>query len=120
MAALENDHGRVTGSLFRRIGVLVGLIEHIEPHHPRRASLDAILRRMRLFSRMTEKLGLAPPRTAFSVAVHRVAELGCMECTEERRCRHWLDGKWPADDPREFCSSQPLFDTLPRASSEKS
>lgn len=120
MGATENQDRPVSDSLYGRIQVLVGLIEQMEPEHPRRALLEAILRRMRLFSRMTEKLGLAPPRTAFSAAVHRVAELDCFECTEWRRCRCWLDGKTPADDPHEFCPNQPLFDTLPRKTSEGS
>jgi hypothetical protein len=91
-----------------RLGECIGRLE------PRRVLLDKILRRMLLFSRMSERLGIAAPESPLARAVLREVELGCLECTAERRCRAWLDGRSPDDDYLEFCPNECLFAVLPR------
>lgn len=61
-------------------------------------SLDKILRWLLLFSRMSERLGIAAPETPLMRAVLREAELGRLGRTGWRRCRQWLDGRSPDDD----------------------
>jgi len=100
-------------TLLARMILLARLSERIGPG-PRRLRLDEILKRMMLFRRMAERLNLAAPETALMRGVFREAELGCLECTEWRRCRQWLDGPAPDDDYREFCPNEGLFGVLPR------
>lgn len=76
--------------------------------------LERLLRQMRLFSRMSERLEIAAPETPLMRAVLREAELGCLDCTAWRHCRRWLDGYEPQDDYRDFCPNEGLFSVLPR------
>jgi len=103
--------------LLGRMIVLARLSERFGHVEPRRVLLDRILRRMLLFSRMSERLGIAAPESPLMRAVLREIELGCFECTAWRRCRHWLDGRSPGDDYRDFCPNEGLFDVLPRHNS---
>jgi hypothetical protein len=100
--------------LLARLIMLARLSEHIGRLEPRRALLDKILQRMLLFSRMSERLGIAAPESPLMCAVLREAELGCLECTAWHRCRHWLDGRSPDADYRDFCPNEGLFSVLPR------
>ncbi|HXZ01820.1 MAG TPA: DUF6455 family protein [Stellaceae bacterium] len=94
--------------------VLARLTDRFGRSERRRALLDAILQRMLLFSRMSERLGIAAPESPLARAVLREAELGCFECTTWRRCRKWLDGRSPEDDYHDFCPNEGLLDVLPR------
>ena len=102
-----------SGQLARLIS-LARLSERIRRAEPWGVLLDKMLRQKLLFSRMSERLGIAAPETAFMRAVFREAELGCLECTVWRQCRHWLDGRLPDDDYREFCPNEGLLNVLPR------
>jgi hypothetical protein len=102
------------GTLLGRMIVLARLTERIGRHEPQRVLLGRILRQMLLFSRMSERLGIAPPERPLMRAVLREAELGCLECTNWRRCQQWLDGSSPGDDYRDFCPNEGLFGALPR------
>jgi hypothetical protein len=90
------------------------LSESVWRHEPRPVSLGRISRQMELFSRMTERLGVAAPDRALTHAVMREAELGCLECATWRRCRQWLDGNSPDDDYRDFCPNEGFLAVLPR------
>jgi len=94
--------------------VLARLSEQINPLDRRRVLLDRLLRQLLLFSRMTERLGIAQAQSPLMRAVIREAELGCLQCVNWQRCRHWLDGQAPEDDYREFCPNEGLFGVLPR------
>ena len=100
--------------LLARMIVLARLSEGIGRFGSRRILLDKIVRRTLLFSRMSERLGIAAPESPLMRALRREAELVCLECTAWRRCRRWLDGRSPEDDHRDFCPSQSLFAVLPR------
>src|SRR6266567_4289680 len=100
--------------LLGRMIVLARLRERIGRHDPRPVLLDRILRQMLLLSRMSERLGIAAPERPLMRAVLREVELGCLECTNWRRCRQWLDGSSPDDDYRDFCPNEGLFGVLPR------
>jgi hypothetical protein len=54
-----------------------------------------------------------PQSNAGGWALREVA-LGCLEYTNWRRCRQWLDGSSPDDDYRNFCPNEGLFGGLPR------
>jgi hypothetical protein len=94
--------------------VLATLSERIGQLEPLRVLLDKILQRMLLFSRMSERLGIAASESPLMCAVLREAELGCLECRAWHRCRQWLDGRSPDDDYRDFCPNKGLFAVLPR------
>lgn len=102
------------GSLLRRMIALARLGEALGHNDSRRAALDRILDHMMLFSRMTDRLGIARPQSPLMLAVLREAELGCLQCADWRRCRRWLDGRSPEDDYREFCPNEGLFGVMPR------
>ena len=102
------------GGLLARMIALARLSERIGRLEPPRVLLDRILRQMLLFSRMSERLGIAAQERPLMRAVMREAELGCLECTNWRRCRRWLAGNSPDDDYRDFCPNEGLFDVLPR------
>lgn len=104
-----------TPSLTRLI-VLARLSERFGRCDPRRVLLERILRQSLLFSRMSDRLGLAAPTSPLTRAIYREAELGCLECRASRRCRQWLDGKAPDDDYQEFCPNEGLLSVLPRQS----
>jgi len=55
---------------------------------------------MLLFSRMTERLGIAAPETPLMRAVLREAELGCLECAA------WRHSRSPDEDYRDFCPNE--------------
>ena len=114
MTAIEEPARPVAGSLLSRAIALGRLSERIGRFDPRRPALDRILERMLLFSRMAEHLSIAAPRSPLMHAVLREAELGCLECSEWRRCRQWLGGHLPDDDYRDFCPNEGLFSVLPR------
>lgn len=109
----ESDVNATSGGLRARMIKLARISERLGHREPRRMLLDKILRRLLLFSRMSERLGIAAPETPLMRAVLREAELGCLDCTEWRRCRQWLDGHSPDDDYREFCPNEGLFGVLP-------
>ena len=88
MAAIETAVPSKDETLLARMIMLARLSERIGPG-PRRLRLVDIVRRMMLFRRMSERLNLAAPETALMRGVFREAELGCLDCTEWRRCRQW-------------------------------
>jgi uncharacterized protein DUF6455 len=102
------------GGLLARMIVLARLRERIGRLEPRRVLRDRTLRQMLLLSRMSERLGIAAPERPLMRAVLHELELGCLECTNWRRCRQWLDGSSPDDDYRDFCPNEGLFGVLPR------
>jgi hypothetical protein len=104
---------RATGQLSRLIW-LARLSERVGRGERGRVLIDKVLRQTLLFSRMSERLGIAAPESALMRVVFREAELGCLECTAGRRCRQWLDGRLPDDDYREFCPNEGLLNVLPR------
>jgi uncharacterized protein DUF6455 len=116
--ARANETSTVTpdkcSSLLVRMSVLARLIERSAPHEPRRRMLERLLRQMRLFSRMSERLEIAAPETPLMRAVLREAELGCLDCSAWRHCRRWLDGHEPQEDYRDFCPNEGLFSVLPQ------
>jgi hypothetical protein len=102
-----------SGQLARLIS-LARLSERIRRAEPRGVLLDKMLRQKLLFSRMSERLVIAAPESAFMRALFREVELGCLECTAWRQCQQWLDGRLPDDDYREFCPNEGLLNVLPR------
>ena len=102
-----------SGQLARLIS-LARLSERIRRAEPRGVLLDKMLRQKLLFSRMSERLVIAAPESAFMRALFREVELGCLECTAWRQCQQWLDGRLPDDDYREFCPNEGLLSVLPR------
>ena len=120
MAAIQERTTLGPTSLRRRMALLARLRDLISRADPRRPLLEAIWRRMDLFARMTERLGVAPPKSAFTAAVLWEAEQGCLECVAWRRCGRWLDGKAPADDAQAFCPNHAIFAVLPHEPADKS
>ncbi|HYM33179.1 MAG TPA: DUF6455 family protein [Candidatus Cybelea sp.] len=114
MIATEERGAHEADRLLRRLIDLARVAELTVWENPRRRIVDAVLGRMRLFLRMTDKLGLAAPKSVLTWALLREAELDCMECREWRRCRLWLDGRTPGDEPNAFCPNHALFAALPR------
>jgi hypothetical protein len=102
------------GGLLARMVALARLSERTQPPDRRHLMVEKALRRMLLASRMAERLGLAAPDSPLVHAVLREATLGCLDCTEWRRCRQWLDGRLPDEDYRDFCPNEGLFSVLPR------
>jgi hypothetical protein len=107
---------RAPSRLLARMIVLARLSERIGHRDSRRIRLERILRQALLFSRMAERLGIAPPTSPLTRALFREVELGCLECRASERCRRWLDGAAPEDDYQEFCPNEGLFSVLPRQS----
>jgi Family of unknown function (DUF6455) len=107
------------GTLLGRMTALARLIERIGPRGPRRQLLDNFLRQMLLFSRMSDRLGIAAAESPSMRAVLREAELGCLECKAWRRCRQWLHGRSPDDDYLDFCPNEGLLSVLPRQDNVK-
>jgi hypothetical protein len=114
MTELDNRAKPAAGGQLARLISLARLSESIGRPEPRGVLLDKMVRQMLLFSRMSERLGIAAPESALMRAVFREAELGCLECAAWHRCRHWLDGRLPDDDYREFCPNEGLLNVLPR------
>lgn len=102
------------GTLLSRLVTLARLSERVGRLSPRGVLLDKMLQRMLLFSRMTDRLGIAAAESPLMRAVLREAELGCLECTAWRQCRRWLDGRSPDEDYGDFCPNEGLFGVLPR------
>jgi hypothetical protein len=115
MTDIKTPVPHAPGPLLARMIVLARLSECIgRQDDPRRLLLERILRQSLLFSRMTERLGIAAPSSPLMRAIYRQAELACLECRGSRRCRRWLDGRAPEDDYQEFCPNEGLFSVLPR------
>ena len=117
----KNDVSRpsTSGTLLARMMTPARLLERVPPCEPRHVLLERCMRQMLLFSRMSERLGIAAPETPLMRAVLREVELGCLECTAWRRCRRWLDGGSPDEDYADFCPNQGLFSVLPRQDNVK-
>jgi hypothetical protein len=115
MVAAEERGTHEAERLLSRMISLARLAELTGWENPRRRLVDAVLGRMRLFLRMTDKLGLSPPKSVLTWALLREAELDCMECREWQRCRLWLDGRTPGDEPNAFCPNHALFESLRRS-----
>lgn len=98
---------------------LARLSERIGRFGPRRVLLDKTLRGKLLFSRMSERLGIAAPESPLMRAVLREAELVCLECAAWRQCRRWLDGRSADGDYCDFCPNQSLFGVLPKQDNAK-
>jgi uncharacterized protein DUF6455 len=114
MTKIDTSANPASSGQLARLISLAHLTKRIGRADPPGVLLDKMLRQKLLFSRMSERLGIAAPETAFMRAVFREAELGCFECTVWRQCRQWLDGRLPDDDYREFCPNEGLLDVLPR------
>jgi len=114
MIATQEDKSPQAESLCRRLIALTRLVDTVEPKDAR-SLLDRVLQRMQLFARMTVRVGVGQPKSALTFALLREAELDCMECREWQRCRRWLDGRAPGDEPNAFCPNHGLFAALPQA-----
>lgn len=107
------------GGLLARMMALARLSEGVGPVGASRTLVDGLLRQRLLFSRMAERLRIAPPDSPLMHAVMREAELGCLECAAWRHCRGWLDNGSPYEDYREFCPNEGFFAVLPRVEKAK-
>jgi hypothetical protein len=116
MTEIDTLVPRAAGGLLGHMIELARLRERGGHHdEPRRVLLDTISRQTLLLSRMSERLGVAVPQRPLMRAVMREVELGCLECTNWRRCRQWLDESSPNDDDyRDFCPNEGLFGVLLR------
>ena len=114
MAEIDASAKSASSGQLARLISLARLSERIRRAEPRGVLLDKMLRQKLLFSRMSERLVIAAPESAFMRALFREVELGCLECTAWRQCQQWLDGRLPDDDYREFCPNEGLLNVLPR------
>jgi hypothetical protein len=85
-----------------------------QAHGIRPGLIHAILRRLDLLRRMSQRLGIDDRRDPLIGTVLREAEASCLGCVAAPRCRAWLDAPDLDAAYREFCPNASVFDLLPR------